>query len=270
MLVMYGSQTGNSEQAAKELSAQMRTKLTPLIAKHQKDNNIRITVTPKLMQLDDFLEMEQAKWTRLVVIVVSSYGIGQAPLGARRFRELIDYFIEAYTANEAIAKDNTTDPPNMDSSSSSDIVNDPSTTTTPPPLLLNGITFALCGLGDSKYPTFFQNPTAVWRGMQLAGAVHVGPLGKADASSGRDLEIISEWRDDIWQYLAPVIATEPPHDQMKLLQQMQQDTLEICYRLNPDMKKRLQQQQKQLSLPLWTIAVAVAVLVLAVAAFYAN
>ena len=31
------------------------------------------------MQLDDFLELERAPWTRLVVIITSSYGVGQAP-----------------------------------------------------------------------------------------------------------------------------------------------------------------------------------------------
>ena len=89
VLVLYGSQTGNSEQAAKDLCEQMSSKLTPLIQKRTGGGStIRVEATH--MQLDDFLELERAAWTRLIVICVSSYGVGQAPLGGYRFRELCD------------------------------------------------------------------------------------------------------------------------------------------------------------------------------------
>jgi sulfite reductase alpha subunit-like flavoprotein len=108
--VLYGSQTGNSEQAAKEFCESLK-----------KRNKITTQVQPKHMQLDDFLELEYAKWTRLVVIFVSSYGVGQAPLGSYRFRELCEAWIEE------------------------------------PSPVLEGLSYALCGLGDSKYTTFFKS-----------------------------------------------------------------------------------------------------------------
>lgn len=61
--------SGNSKRAPLEIADQLPSKLsTP-----------NLTVTWRHMLLDDFLE--QAKWTRLVIIVTSSYGAGQAPIG---------------------------------------------------------------------------------------------------------------------------------------------------------------------------------------------
>ena len=69
VLVLYGSQTGNSEGAAQEICSLIPTKLS--------------STTSRVMHLDDFLEVEKAKWTKLVVIVCSSYGVGQAPIGGK-------------------------------------------------------------------------------------------------------------------------------------------------------------------------------------------
>ena len=78
--MLYGSQTGNSEQAAIDLAEKAPAKLS----------NDEVAVTARHMQLDDFLEIERAKWPRLVVIVTSSYGVGQAPLGCYKFRAMCD------------------------------------------------------------------------------------------------------------------------------------------------------------------------------------
>jgi sulfite reductase alpha subunit-like flavoprotein len=121
---LYGSQTGNSEQAAKEMADACATQLSPLAIQTMSGTKDLITVESLHMQLDDFIEIKRAAWTRLVVIVVSSYGVGQAPLGAYRFRELCDAWADIYQEK-------------------------------PNPKLLDGVHYAMCGLGDSKYRTYF-------------------------------------------------------------------------------------------------------------------
>ena len=109
ILVLFGSQTGNSEAAAHEICSAIPTRLSLASSR----------LTSRVMQLDDFLEVEEAGWTRLVVIVCSSYGVGQAPIGARKFREFCDEILKRQEEKEKVS--------------------------TPS---LGGVTFALLGLGD--------------------------------------------------------------------------------------------------------------------------
>jgi sulfite reductase alpha subunit-like flavoprotein len=203
--VLYGSQTGNSEQAAKNLCDQVESRLGPEIIKKLTGTKDNITVVPTHMQLDDFLEIDRAKWTRLIVIIVSSYGVGGAPLGAYRFRELCDAWLNLYGDKN----DN--------------------------PKILDGCQFAMCGLGDSQFLTFFENPTKINESLMLVGAKRVGPLGKADASgTGEKVQanVIDRWMDGIWPELATVVAMKPlPEDQ---LQEMQNCTVELMKKINPD------------------------------------
>ncbi|EED87489.1 hypothetical protein THAPSDRAFT_264925, partial [Thalassiosira pseudonana CCMP1335] len=157
-LVLYGTQTGNSEAAAEEITSSLSSQLSKLPFK----------VTPKLLTLDDFLELRHGEWTRVVVIVCSSYGVGQAPLGARKFREWCDEV-----------------------------------------KFLSGVKFALCGLGDSHYTTYFRNPTVIEEALTTLGAVRVGKLGKADASGTDDMEqskVIDRWIGDLWGVLETSIV----------------------------------------------------------------
>jgi sulfite reductase alpha subunit-like flavoprotein len=79
------------------------------------------------MHLDDFLELEYGKWTQLIIIVCSSYGVGQAPLGARKFREFCDEILKRHRdGNGEGENDDTKVIPT-----------------------LRGVYFALLGLGDS-------------------------------------------------------------------------------------------------------------------------
>mmetsp|Transcript_26601 Transcript_26601/g.37467 ORF Transcript_26601/g.37467 Transcript_26601/m.37467 type:complete len:236 (+) Transcript_26601:33-740(+) len=193
ILVLYGSQTGNSEQAAQDLCEQLPAKLA---SKFEGE----ISLTTRHMQLDDFLELERAPWTRLVVIITSSYGVGQAPLGCYRFREFCD----------ALLENNETK-------------------------LLKGITYAMLGLGDSKYTTFFQNPTVIDKAMTAAGAERVGPLGKVDASgTGNDaqLEVIARWIEGIWPVLEKALQKEPTPT--RRLQEITDGTVKLCTKINPD------------------------------------
>lgn len=200
VLVLYGSQTGNSEAAAKDLCEKMTKQLSPQMLKELTNTTDTIIVESTHMQLDDFLELERAAWTRLVVIVVSSYGVGQAPLGSYRFRELCDAWSEAKAKN-----------------------------------ILDGVNFAMCGLGDSKYTTFFQNPTRINEALLQVGAQRVGPLGKADASGKGDeaqLETVDKWMQGIWSHLATVVVKEPLSNQRQ--NEMQQQTIDLCRKINPD------------------------------------
>jgi sulfite reductase alpha subunit-like flavoprotein len=157
--VLYGSQTGNSELAAQNLSSNLVSLSTS-----------KITITSEAVQLDDFLEIQRAPWVPLVVIICSSYGVGQAPIGAWKFREMCD------------------------------LINNGSETDQ-----FHGVTYAMMGLGDSKYTTFFNNPKAIDDAMAKAGAVRVGPLCKADASKDQQ-SIIEDWSSSILSELKKVIT----------------------------------------------------------------
>jgi sulfite reductase alpha subunit-like flavoprotein len=226
--VLFGSQTGNSEQAAKDLCDQVETKLSPSEIKKLGSTKDEITVIPVHMQLDDFLELERAQWTRLIVIITSTYGVGQAPLGCYRFRELCDAW--------ASEKNNK---------------------------LLDGLQFALCGLGDSKFTTFFENPTKINEVLQLVGAKRVGPLGKADAS-GKDEHaqnlVIERWIEGIWPFLAKVVAQE--HIPASRLEEMQKVTVELCQKINPDF---LPERESQ---PPFLVPLLVALLAIAIGYYY--
>ena len=184
VLVLFASQSGNSKRAALEIADQLPNKLsTP-----------NLTVTSRHMLLDDFLE--QAEWTRLVVIVTSSYGAGQAPLGGHRFRELCNALVKQ-----------------------------------PREGMLKGISFALLGLGDSKYMTYLRNPTQVDEALQLTGATRVGIFGKANAS-GDQRAVISQWIDGIWPSLEAVVKTPSPSKER--LADIQSDTVRLRRELGPD------------------------------------
>ena len=225
VLVLYGSQTGNSEQAAKDICNQVATKLSPQAIGQYTKTEETIVVDAVHMQLDDFLELERAKWTRLVVICVSSYGVGMAPLGGYRFRELCD----------AWAAEKPSEP------------------------VLDGLHFALCGLGDSKFTTFFENPTKINDTLLAVGAKRAGPIGKADASGkGNDAQnlVIDRWIDGIWPHLAQVLAQKPLSSEA--LDEMQQKTVELCQRINPDFAPQ-KSQQPSLLVPLLVLLVALLV-----------
>lgn len=195
VLVLYGSQTGNSEQAAIEISEKIPSKLSIN----------EVTVSSRHMQLDDFIEIERAKWPRLVVIVTSSYGVGQAPLGCYKFRELCDTI----------------------SSGGKDAYGG----------VLDGLTYAMLGLGDSKFTTFFHNPTAIDKALTLSGAERVGTLGNADASGEGDDEqqkVISNWVDGIWTELERVIERKPVSDEK--MEEMHLKTVGICESIFEDSK----------------------------------
>ena len=215
ILVLFASQTGNSEQAAQDIAQQIPHKLSPeglekLTGAAKSSCSIHKKLTARHMQLDNFLEIREAPWTRLVVIVLSSYGVGQSPLGGYRFRDLCDHLLE----QQEQQKDGASK-------------------------MLDGMSFCLLGLGDSMYTTFLENPTTTHDALVGAGATLIGTFGKADASDDQ-LRLIADWIDGMWPSLAAAVLAPPTPSSSSLqerLKQMQQDTMEICYRINPDLKK---------------------------------
>ena len=208
VLVLYGSQTGNSEAAAEQLSSLLPSKLST-------SDNSR-TLTSRCMHLDDFLELEQAKWTRLVIIVCSSYGVGQAPIGARKFREVCDTILERFGSDD----DNTTNDGKHK--------------------MLSGVNYALLGLGDSHYTTFFRNPTTFENALSTVGATRVGELGKADASGTGDMEqskVIERWIDSIWKDLQPIIDKPMTEEEELKLKKAHEQTWKLCLELYKEWKQ---------------------------------
>ena len=197
ILVLYGSQTGNSEAAAKQIANQISDKLI--------DGDGLCPYVGNAMQLDDFLEYQQCAWSSIVVIVTSSYGVGQAPLGCYRFREFCDEINEQKLTG-----------------------------------MLKGVKYAMLGLGDSKYTTFFQNPTKIDQALTLAGAERFGALGKADAS-GEQMEVIEQWIRDLWPQLQGQVdalgtLNENEHDieqQLLKLKQVKEKSWDLCLKLFP-------------------------------------
>lgn len=198
LYVLYGSQMGNSEQAAKNFCAQLEEKYTPDFFKAHDLPPVQVQTT--CIQLDDFLEMKHAAFTKCIVIFVSSYGVGQAPLGAYRFREIC----EAFSKDEANYEDT-----------------------------LKGLKYAICGLGDSTYPTKFKNPGAIDGGLAAAGAKRIGDLANADADGRGDQaqdKTIAKWIDGIWIPLAKAICADEEVD----TEAMQSKTIPLLMKLDPD------------------------------------
>lgn len=181
VLVLYGSQKGHSEIAADEFITKMSKHLST-DAIETLTGKSGMAVNPKLMKLDDFLKADNCHWTRLVVIIVSSFGTGHAPAGGKEFRKLADTWIADYKEN-----------PDK-------------------PKILGGLHFALLGLGDSDFDeTFMLNPKTTEEALKLAGARLVGERGIADAFDGAmaQQKMIDEYVDGIWSHLANIVVQEP-------------------------------------------------------------
>jgi MioC protein len=184
VLVLYGSQKGHSEIAADEFITKMSKSLSS-DAVETMTGRPGLSVNPILMKLDEFLE-DHCHWTRLVVIIVSSFGTGDAPEGGKQFRKLADTWIANYKEN-----------PDK-------------------PKILGGVHFALLGLGDSNFDeTFMRNPKTTEEALKLAGAKMVGERGVADAFNGAmaQQKMIDEYVDGIWSAMAAVVVQEPVPDE---------------------------------------------------------
>lgn len=221
--VLYCSQTGNAADAAEDLANSLPSRLSTPITK----------ITSRAITLDDFLEIAlrtpsstdttHGVMPLIFCVVCSSYGVGQAPLGGYKFRDLCDYILAS----------------NDDSISS----------------LWDGCQYAILGLGDSKYTTYFLNPIALDGGLSKAGAVRVGKFGRADVS-GKDkiqADVIKEWSEGIISDLSLTLkerqykksSGDDSGQGGKLHETMAARTLDICGKIFEDWDEGLEILQKQ-------------------------
>ncbi len=210
--ILYGSQTGNSQSCAETLAST----LPKTLRSQQQISNIKITSSAK--QLDDFLEFDHASWPRYFIIICSSYGVGQAPLGCWKFRELCDAILDDTSANATNKK----------------MMNETT---------LQGIQYSMLGLGDSKYSTFFLNPTAIDSALHKVGAIRAGKLGKADASGTGDNTqsiVMNKWCEDILTDVVRVVneivkeSEEDRENMESLLKKAKEETGELCKEIFDD------------------------------------
>ena len=196
ILVLYGSHSGTAERVAETLCAEIPEKLSPEL--EQKHNIVVQAVGP--LALDDFLQ--QPAWTRLVIIVVSSFGLGHAPRNARQFRKLCDHWVKEFPQSHHDKKGDKDD--DDDDNNGSNNKNDDK-----PKRPLVGLQFAMLGLGSSMYSTYQQNPTAIANGLIAAGATLVGDRGSADSAAGEapQQEEITEWCQGLWQPLQQALLS---------------------------------------------------------------
>ncbi|KAL3811310.1 hypothetical protein ACHAXA_005396 [Cyclostephanos tholiformis] len=234
ILVLYGSQTGNSEAAAHEISSNIPARLSS--SKSSSSSRTTTTnrrITSRVMHLDDFLEIEKGRWTRLVVIVCSSYGVGQAPIGARKFREFCDEVLRRQEQQQQQRQRRGRRGGDEDD----DDDDDEGRRGAPPPSMLEGVTYALLGLGDSHYTTYFKNPTIINDALTAMGATRIGELGKADASGTGYREqsrVIERWIEGIWDDLGK--ALESKSSEPIVLDRAWEGTWSICLDIFPDWK----------------------------------
>jgi len=203
ILVLYGSQTGNSEGHAQDMCQ-----------KYSSDS-----IQLENMTLDDFLE-QGAPYTSIVVVICSSYGVGQAPLGAQRFRQVADEFLKMEAKH------------------------------------LQGLRFALCGLGDSSFTTFFENPKVLAKALCHQGANLIGTIGKADAKKDQE-KIVQDWMEQTWLLIHGAAKEEGASEEQLAL--MSTETLNICKRIIPGFAK--EENKIDVSFILAAIALLIAVLV---------
>lgn len=189
VLILYGSQRGNSEKAAEEIASLLPHRLGGCSG----GGVGAVTVRPTVLELDNFLlEERKGRWTRAIVIVVSSFGSGDAPRNARRFRKMCDGW-------------------NRDFSTANEKGDDSGDSSPRPDPFLKGLHFAILGFGDSYYKTFQKNPAVIEEAMLAAGAIRIGERGVVDAEQDDDKNVaaIAAWTNDLCDNLAKVIVQAP-------------------------------------------------------------
>lgn len=198
--ILYGSQSGTAEGQAFAFSEELPTKLSPQsitsLAGKEEGEVDEITLVPIVMKLDEFLELKQARWTRLVFIFVSSYGGGGAPKGGKKFRELCNALVAQY---EYHPYERNGPPLTKDEDKP-----------------LRGLHFALCGFCRFGFKTYMKNPGMTDRGLRAAGAARIGNVCRADSyGTGEHSSeaAVERWKEEMWKPLAEFLVKEPISDE---------------------------------------------------------
>ncbi len=232
ILVLFGSQTGNAEQAAQDFCRACTSVHLYDSYRNIGEENVRvIPIVTKCMSLDDFLETNHCQFhsSTILILFVSSYGVGGPPLGCYRFRDVCDCIIECQQQNESIDPDEN-----------SHFKNDVTKVLVRNLSFQNLISFAICGLGDSRYTTYMNNPKVIDE--TLRDCLHATPLcdmGQADASSKSKVhqsDVIAHWIEKLWSPLSMVIYDDLNRTEQKeeRLQQLQQRLVQFCQAIIPD------------------------------------
>jgi sulfite reductase alpha subunit-like flavoprotein len=190
VLVLFGSQRGTAERMAAAMAERLPRELSPESIQLRTGTDEIITVVPKLVALDDFLH-DGSRWSRIVIVVVSSFGVGGAPMNARMFRRACEDWISELKDGRR------------------------------PDRFLEGLRFALLGYGDRHYKTYQRNPMVIEEALTLAGGRIIGTRGESDAALDEEVnqKAVSQWVESLWSHLAECLVDEPlPED---VLDQMQ-------------------------------------------------
>ena len=235
ILVLFGSQTGNAEQAAQDFcractSVHLYDSYCSNIGSSEANTRV-IPIVTKCMSLDDFLEMNRCQFhsSTTLILFVSSYGVGGPPLGCYRFRDVCDCIIENQQQSES-----------SDPNENSHFKNDAAKVLVQNLSFQNLLSYAICGLGDSRYTTYMNNPKVIDE--TLRKYLHATPLcdmAQADASSKSKVQqsdVIAHWIDQLWSPLSMVIYDDPNRTENKeeRLQQLQEQLVKLCQAIIPD------------------------------------
>jgi sulfite reductase alpha subunit-like flavoprotein len=253
ILVLFGSQRGSAEKMATEIADRLPSELSarsildrttrpsgssagpdhrdarfesddgdPAAAESIAGNEdrARITIVPKLMSLDDFAR-DGYRWTRIVIIVVSSFGTGEAPMNAKIFRRACESWTKELKGatkggeeKEKARGERQRWRPRADESRSREMMNRTEGTgeeAAGGERFLDGLRFAILGFGDSFYKTYQKNPMVVEEALSLAGGRIIGSRGASDADMDKETnqKAIDSWLDSLWSHLAYVLVEEP-------------------------------------------------------------
>jgi flavodoxin len=132
--IIYASQTGNSENSADAL-------YQSLTASHP-------YLTTTVCRMDDYITSTQptgpnSTFPDYLILITSSYGYGQPPLGGEIFRATIDKLMaDSETGTPAVSEN-----------------------------VFEHVNFSMLGHGSRSYPTFFQNPRVLKRGLSSQGGI---------------------------------------------------------------------------------------------------
>jgi len=133
--------------------------------------------------------------------------------------------------------------------------------------ILKGVKFALLGLGDSHYSTFFRNPTVIEEALTTVGAERIGELGKADASGTGEMEqakVIERWMEGIWKDLAKAVAEDYKGKNGQMghaleLERAREESWKLCLEIFPQWKPTNYWAMVGVSLPASAVVIGILV-----------
>ena len=151
VLVLYGSQTGNSMEIAQNISAEAPSH----------------SIKSSVKSLDDIKFLDLVGSNKIILVVVSSTGDGDAPDNAARFHTQLK------------KRSNPSD-------------------------LLKGIKFAVLGMGDQNYSAFMAVPRSFNRRFLECGAECYYKRGEIDEIEGIEQQV-EVWLEGFWVALAKAV-----------------------------------------------------------------